>query len=132
MPLVIRFALAFALSLAAAGVTQQALLWRYDNGVQPWALPPLGISILLIAIVFGLVLWLRPSAIGWTAAILLAAMLVLGVMIYRFGVSDLRPGVGGNIGYLMAMLMVFYVLPPAALAVLIHWLVLRGTRTAPP
>jgi hypothetical protein len=131
MPLHIRFALAFALSLAAAATLQQALLWAFDNGVTPWALPPLGICIVLIAIVFGVVSWCRPSALGWTAAIMLAVMLAFGVMVYRLGVNDLRPGVGGNIGYLIAMLVVFYVLPPAALAVPVHWLVLRASRTPP-
>jgi len=131
MPLSARIALAFALSLAAASALQQALMLAFDNGAQPWALPPLGICILLIAIVFGLVLWLRPLAIGWTAAIMLVAMLALGGVIYNFGVNDLRPGVGGNIGYLIAMLVVFYVLPPSALAVPIHWLLLRGARSVP-
>jgi di/tricarboxylate transporter len=106
MPLSARIALAFALSLAAASALQQTLMLIYDNGAEPRALPPLGICVVLIAIVFGLVLWLRPSAIGWTAIILLAVMLMLGGVIYHLGVNDLRPGVGGNIGYLIAMLMV--------------------------
>ena len=67
-----------------------------------------------------------PAAIGWTAAIMLAAMLVFGVAVYSFGVNDLRPGIGGNIGYLIAMLVVFYFLLPSALAVPIHWLSLRA------
>jgi len=131
MPLSARVALAFALSLAAAGAVQQALMSAYDSGTAPWALPPIGICILLITIVFGLVLWRRPSAIGLTAIIMLAVMLMLGGVIYNFGVNDLRPGVGGNIGYLIAMLVVFYVLPPSALAVPIHWLLLRGARNMP-
>jgi hypothetical protein len=128
MPLHIRFAFAFALSLAAAGAIQQAMMWRYDNGVEPWALAPLGVCILLIGIVFGIVLWRRPSAIGWTAAIMLAAMLAFGVLVYRFGVNDLRPDVGGNIGYLIAMLVVFDVLLPSAIAVPIHWFLLRAAK----
>lgn len=131
MPPFARIALAFALSLAAAGALQQALMLAFDNGAQPWALPPLGICVVLITIVFGLVLWLRPAAIGWAAIIMLAVMLVFGGVIYHLGVNDLRPGVGGNIGYLIAMLVVFYVLPPSAFAVPIHWLLLRGARTAP-
>jgi hypothetical protein len=46
-------------------------------------------------------------------------------------VNDLRPGIGGNIGYLIAMLVAFDFLLPSALAVPIHWLVLRGARNAP-
>ena len=78
MPLSARIALAFALSLAAASALQQTLMLIYDNGAEPRALPPLGICVVLIA-----------------------------------------------------MLMVFYVLPPSALAVPIHWLLLRGATTAP-
>ena len=131
MPLPARIALAFALSLAAGGAVQQAIMHAYDSGAAPWALAPLGVCILLVTIVFGVVLWRRPAAIGRTAAIMLAAMLVFGVAVYSFGVNDLRPGIGGNIGYLIAMLVVFYFLLPSALAVPIHWLVLRGARNAP-
>jgi len=126
MPLPARIALAFALSLAAAGAVQQAIMHAYDSGAAPWALVPLGVCILLVTIVFGVVLWRRPSAIGWTAAIMLVAMLVFGVVVYSFGVNDLRPGIGGNIGYLIAMLVVFDFLLPSAVAVPIHWLLLRA------
>jgi hypothetical protein len=131
MPLPARVALAFALSLAAGGAVQQALMVAYDSGAAPGALAPLGGCILLVTIVFGVVLWRRPAAIGWTAAIMLAAMLVFGVAVYSFGVNDLRPGIGGNIGYLIAMLVVFDFLLPSALAVPIHWLLLRGARNMP-
>jgi len=125
MPLLTRVALAFALSFSIGGALQQALMQAYDSGTAPWALVPLGICILLVTIVFGAVLWRRPAAIGWTAAIMLAAMLVFGVAVYSFGVNDLRPGIGGNIGYLIAMLVVFDFLLPSALAVPVHWLLLR-------
>jgi hypothetical protein len=131
MPLPARLALAFALSLAAGGAVQQALMVAYDSGAAPGALAPLGGCILLVTIVFGVVLWRRPAAIGWTAAIMLDAMLVFGVAVYSFGVNDLRPGIGGNIGYLIAMLVVFDFLLPSALAVPIHWLLLRGARNVP-
>jgi hypothetical protein len=131
MPLPARVALAFALSLAAGGAVQQALMVAYESGAAPGALAPLGGCILLVTIVFGVVLWRRPAAIGWTAAIMLAAMLVFGVAVYSFGVNDLRPGIGGNIGYLIAMLVVFDFLLPSALAVPIHWLLLRGARNVP-
>jgi hypothetical protein len=53
-------------------------------------------------------------------------MLVFGVAVYAFGVNARQAGLGGNISYLMAMLVVFYFLLPTALAVPIHWLMLRG------
>ena len=77
---------------------------------------------------FGCALWLSRSkaAAGWTAASMLVAMLVLGVAIYLIGLSSITPGVGGNILYGLAQLVDFYFLLPAALAVPIHWLLLRG------
>ena len=126
MPLPARIALAFALSLAAGGAVQQAIMWAYDSATAAWALAPLGACILLVTIVFGVVLWRRPAAIGWTAVIMFAAMLVFGVAVTSFGVNDLRPGIGGNIGYLIAMLVVFDFLLPSAVAVPIHWLLLRA------
>ena len=131
MPLHIRFALAFALSFATGGALQQAIMAAYDSRAAPWALAPLGACILLVTIVFGVVLWRRPAAIGWPASIMLAAMLVFGVVVYSFGVNDLRPGIGGNIGYLIAMLVVFYFLLPSAVAVPIHWLLLRAAVKPP-
>ena len=90
------------------------------------ALPPLAVCILLITAVFGLVAWRRPSAIGRIASVMLNAMLVFGVVVYIFGVNSMSPGIGGNIGYMMAMLVDFYFLLPAALAVPVHWWLLRG------
>ena len=57
---------------------------------------------------------------------MLIAMLVFGVAVYVLGVNSMSPGIGGNIGYMMAMLVDFYFLLPAALAVPIHWWLLRG------
>jgi hypothetical protein len=127
MPLHIRFALAFASSFAAGGALQQAIMSRYDSGAAAWALAPLGVCILLVTTAFAIVSW-RGAAIGWTAAIMLAVVLAFGFAVYTLGVNDLRPGIGGNIGYLIAMLVVFYVLLPAAIAVPIHWLLLRAAR----
>jgi len=131
MPLLTRVALAFALSFATGGALQQAIMLADDGAAAAWALVPLGVCILLVTIVFGVVLWRRPAAIGWTAAIMFAAMLVFGVAVYSFGVTDLRPGIGGNIGYLIAMLVVFDFLLPSAVAVPIHWLLLRAAVKPP-
>jgi hypothetical protein len=126
MTIAVRFAIALALSLAVGGAIQQWIMMTFDSGGAPDALPPLGVCILLITAVFGLVMWRRASAIGLAAAIILAVMLVFGVAVYAFGVNVRRAGLGGNISYLMAMLVVFYFLLPTALAVPIHWLMLRG------
>ena len=131
MPLPVRIALAFALSLAAGGAVQQAIMLVDDGAAAPWALAPLGACILLVTAVFGVVLWRRPAAIGWTAAIMFTAMLVFGVAVTSFGVNDLRPDIGGNIIYLIAMLVVFDFLLPSAVAVPIHWLLLRAAVKPP-
>jgi hypothetical protein len=126
-----RIADAFALSLLVSGAIQQALMAELSDTTS--ALPPLAIIVALVTIVFGCVQWLRgrTGAIDWTAASMLAAMLVFGLAIYLFGLSSITPGVGGNILYGLAQLINTYFLFPAAFAELIHWLLLRGeTRVA--
>jgi hypothetical protein len=127
MTFTIRFIIAFALSFIAGGAIQQWIMATYDSAPALDALPPLAVCILLITAVFGLVAWRRPSAIGRTASVLLIVMLVFGVAVYIFGVNSMSPGIGGNIGYMMAMLVDFYFLLPTAIAVPIHWWLLRGT-----
>jgi hypothetical protein len=126
MTIAIRFAAAFALSFAAAGAAQQWTMATYDSAPALDALPPLAVCILLITAVFGLVTWRRPSAIGRTVGVMLIAILVFGASVYILGKNSMSPGIGGNIGYMMAMLIDFYFLLPAALAVPIHWWLLRG------
>lgn len=91
------------------------------------ALPPLVACVALVTFVFGCVLWLSRSktAVGWTAASMLAAMLVFGVAIYLIGLFSITPGVGGNILYGLAELVDFYFLLPTAFSVPIHWVLLR-------
>jgi hypothetical protein len=82
----------------------------------------------VITAVFGAVLWRWQRAIGRAAAVLLIVMLVFGVAVYAAGVASHSPGIGGNIGYLIALLVDFYFVIPAAAAVAIHWLLLRGAN----
>lgn len=116
------------LSLIASGAIQQAIMGAQGLSGPLSALLPLAIGLALTTIVFGCVLWLSRSktAIGWTAASMLAAMLVFGVAIYLIGLSSITPGVGGNILYGLAQLVDVYFLLPAAFAVPIHWLMLHG------
>jgi hypothetical protein len=130
MPFVARIALAFALSLLASGMAQQAAMINDRANGPLQALKPLAVCILLVTMVFGAVAWWRPSAISRTAAAVLAVMLIFGAAIYIFGVSTVAPGIGGNIGYMMAMLVDFYFLLPLAVAVAIHWKLLRDVPTA--
>ena len=98
------------------------------------ALLPLAIGLALMTIVFGCVLGLSRSktAAGWTAAAVLAGMLIFGAAVYLIGLSSITPGVGGNILYGLALLVDFYFLLPAALGVPIHWLLLRGQHQRHP
>ena len=132
MNTVTRCAVAFALSLFACGVLQQAIMIGTGETNTSFALVPLAVIVLLVALIFGAVVWRRRTAraIGWTAASMLAFALVFGVAVFIFGVNTLSPGIGGNIGYLIATLVVFYFLVPAAMAVPIHWLMLRGAAEA--
>jgi hypothetical protein len=115
MPFIARIALAFALSLVAGGMVQQAAMINDRANGPLQALKPLAVCILLVTLVFGAVAWWRPSAISRTAAVVLAVMLIFGA---------------ANIGYMMAMLVDFYFLLPSAVAVAIHWKLLHGGPTA--
>jgi hypothetical protein len=81
----------------------------------------------LISVIFGAVVWWRrtAAAVPWTAASMLMVMLAFGVVVYLAGVNSKSPGMGGNIGYGVAMIVDFYFLLPAVFAVVVHWLVLR-------
>jgi hypothetical protein len=128
MPLAARLALALALSLVAAGAAQQAIM-AGEHGPQS-ALPPLAAGVVLISALFAFVAWWRCTArtVGWTAAALLAVMLTFGATIAVLGYISTTPGVGGNIAYGVALILDFYFLAPAAVAVLVHWLLLRAHR----
>lgn len=128
MPLPARLALAFTLSLAAAGLVQQAAMIDDRANGPLGALWPLSVCIALVTLVFGIVMRCSRSAsvAGWTAAAMLTVMLAFGVAVYIFGVATSSPGIGGNIGYMMAILVDFYFLMPSAVAAAIHWWLLRG------
>ena len=126
MPLPVRLVLAFMLSFVAAGMVQQAAMINDRANGPLGALLPLAVCVLLVTLVFGLVAWRRPSALTRTAASLLIVMLVFGVAVYVVGVSTMAPGIGGNINYLIAMLVDFYFLLPSAVAVAVHWRVLNS------
>ena len=127
-----RLAGAFALSLIVSGAIQQAILRANGLSDPMSALPPLAIGLTLMTIVFACVLWWRRSAtvLRWTAVSILAAMLVLGLAFYLIGLSNITPGVGGDILYGLALITDAYFLFPAAFGVPIHWLMLRSDATA--
>jgi hypothetical protein len=127
----VALALVLVLSLAAGGAVQQAIMIADEASGTASALLPLTPVIMLVTATFAVVIWRRGtgSAVGWTAVAMLGFMLVFGVAVYALGVNSVSPGVGGNILYLMALLVVFYFLIPAAVAVPIHWLLLRGVAT---
>jgi len=130
MNIVMRIASAGVLSLLASGTVQQAVMYGSNAHDAASALIPLAIVVLLITMVFGVVLWRQraASAVDGTAASLLGAMLVFGMAASVVGVASLSPGVGGNIVYEIALLVIFAFLIPAAVAVPIHWLILRRAR----
>jgi hypothetical protein len=125
MPLAACIALAFTLSFAGAGAMQQAIMIADGAKGTASALAPLAVVVLVITAVFGAVLWRRQRALGRAAAALLVVMLVFGVAVFAAGVASHSPGVGGNILYLIALLVDFYFVIPAAAAAAIHWLLLR-------
>ena len=131
MPLPVRLVLAFMLSIVAAGMVQQAAMINDRANGPLGALVPLAVCILLVTLVFGLVAWRRPWALTRTAAIMLIVMLAFGVAVYVVGVNTISSGIGGNISYMMAVLVDFYFLLPTATAVALHWRVLNSGADAP-
>jgi hypothetical protein len=88
-------------------------------------LPFLAALVAAISGVFALLLR-RQYELARGAAFLLVALLALAAGIYGWGVNDLTPGIGGNIGYLLARLAVLHLLLPATAAVPVHWWLLRA------
>jgi hypothetical protein len=119
-----RTALAGLSSLAACGIVQQAIL-AADAHHDIDLLLPLAVVVAAISALFTAALW-RRARIGRLATILAAALLVGAAAIYAWGVNDLSPGIGGNIGYLLARMVALDVMLPAALAAPIHWRLLRN------
>jgi hypothetical protein len=110
------------------GVVQQSIMAFEDERNTGFALVPLAGIVALVTLLISLVAARKRTAraVNWTSAALLLFGLVFSVAIYAAGASSLSPGIGGNIGYLVALLVDFYFILPAACAVPIHWALLRG------
>lgn len=116
--------LAFFVSVIVCAAVQWGILKA--GGVRGGValLPPLAVLVALISGAYALLLG-RRFGVARSAAILLAGLLALGGGIYAWGVHDLQPGIGGNIGYLLARMAALHLLLPAAVAVPVHWWLLR-------
>jgi hypothetical protein len=85
---------------------------------------PLAVAVVVVTAVFALVIRRRPYA-GRLTLVLLPVMAAAGTALYITGINSRSPGVGGTVFYAVAYVVVFYYLAPCALAVPIHWLMLR-------
>ncbi len=81
--------------------------------------------IVVVSAVFGIAVW-RKWPVWLTAAVLLAIIAVVAIGGIVIGLANLSPGVGGDILYGLAQVIDLYFLLPCALAVPIHWLLLRA------
>ena len=124
MGLMPRVALAFALSLVAAGAVQQIMMAVAQVPDPLDALPPLAAVVAIVPVVFGIAVR-RNAAAANVAAVRLAVMAVVAAGGIMIGIADRSPGVGGDILYGLAQVTDTYFLLPSAIAVPIHWLVLR-------
>jgi hypothetical protein len=123
-------ALAFVLSVILSAAVQWIML-KIDGMRGGLALlPPLVAMVALTSAAFALLLW-RRVGVNTGAIALLAILLVFSAGVFAWGVHDLRPDVGGNIGYLLARMVSLYFLLPATAAVPVHWWILRADA-APP
>jgi len=120
--------LAFVVSTIAAGAIQQALMIAVldAHGPQSALIPLFGV-VLAISVVFGLTRrWTKSlPAIDRVAAALLALLAAIGLAALAFGNANYSPGVGGNIMWGLAVLLDLCFLLPGAVAVVIHWWLLR-------
>lgn len=130
MKLWVRLAQAYVLSLVLCGALQQAMLIVTGEKIILDMLPHLGGCIAAITLLFAVVEGFGRKGVDWAAALLLVAMLAFGVALYHTGVNSRTPGVGGTVFHGVAMLVVFYFLIPSALAVPIHWRLLRRAPAA--
>jgi hypothetical protein len=131
--------LAFASSMLAGGVVQQMAMTCFLGANQPAsALIPLGIALVLVAVIYA-VAFRRPNAAS-SLNRMTAWLVGLGVAGSAFvlwaGYSSVSPGVGGNIGQAVAILVVVGFLAPFIVAILLYWWLLsrelqRGAATAP-
>jgi hypothetical protein len=125
MKLWTRLAVCYALSLGLCAMAQQAMLLGMGENIVLEMIPHLAGCLVLITLLFAVVAGFGRRGVDWTAAVLLAAMLAFGTLFYHAGINSRTPGIGGHIFYGVAMLVVFYFLIPSALAVLLHWGMLR-------
>jgi hypothetical protein len=68
----------------------------------------------------------RRATLNQVTAWLIILLTLVGVLALIFGAREQSPGVGGNIMFLVAVLIDIGFLIPAGVAVLIHWWLLRG------
>jgi hypothetical protein len=121
----LRVVAAFVLSLLAAGALQQIMMSAAHLADPLDAVPPLAAMIVVVSAVFGIAVW-RKWPVWLTAAMLLAIIAAVAIGGIVIGLANLSPGVGGDILYGLAQVIDLYFLLPCALAVPIHWLLLRG------
>jgi hypothetical protein len=122
-----RLALGFVLSLAFSAGLQRAVLAGFGGGDRTTILALLAGLVALIAAIFALVVRRRWTAarVDRTAGATLAALAVLGLGLYVTGTLMGGPGIGGRIAADLAVLIDLAIVLPAAVAVPVHWLLLR-------
>jgi hypothetical protein len=131
--------LAFASSMLAGGVVQQmAMIHLLGGRGTTSALIPLGIALLVIAAIYAAACRRANAAslLNRMTAWLVGLGGVGGAFILWAGYSSVSPGVGGNIGQAVAVLVVVGFLAPFIVAILLYWWLLsrelqRGAATAP-
>jgi hypothetical protein len=122
-----RLAAAFVLSLVACGVAQHAaIIIGEGKPLAPFVevFTPLAVAVAAVTVLFAIVVRCGPYA-GRLTLVLLPVMAAAGTALYIAGVNSRSPGMAGNLFHGLANLVVFYFLAPCALAVAIHWLMLR-------
>ena len=125
----VRLATALALSMVAGGAVQQILMMVVMGGHQAGLLAPLAAFMLLVTVVFA-VARRKALPLDRIMVLLVAVFSIAGAGALAIGVATFSPEVGGNILYLVALLLDVGFVVPAVLAVLLHWVLLRAAPAA--
>jgi hypothetical protein len=125
MNYIVRLIAALALSALVGGAIQQLLAIVFLDGPHWDMLPLLAGIVLLVSVVMGLV-GRNATVLNQVTAWLIVLLGVVGVGGLIAGALEKSPGIGGNILLLVAELIDVGFLLPAAVAILLHWWLLRG------
>lgn len=124
MSFVARLVAAFTLSLIVGGALQHLLVVMVMGEAEWGMLLWLAGAVVMVTAAMSLASR-RRATLNQVTVLLIVLLTLVGVAALIFGAREQSPGVGGNIMFLVAVLIDIGFLIPAVVAILIHWWLLR-------